>query len=121
MMCPCQDKLLVASGECVLVASLEEKGREQRTSKSASHRCKYLGGGEATILSVAAAPARGLVFGGYSDGSVAIWSAAESEACIVFKAHQSDVTKLAWIEGPTLGPALYTGGGEGRVTKWRLS
>jgi len=121
MMCPCQDKLFVASGECIFTVSLEEKGKEQRISKLGTHRCKYLAGGEATALSVATAPARGLVFGGFSDGSVAIWTAAEIEACIVFRAHDSDVTKLAWIELPTLGPTLYTGGGDGKITSWRLS
>lgn len=115
-----KDSILVAHFDTVSVLSLEKKGEERRTTKLGGHRAKHLHGSEVSILSVTTSPDRGLVFGGYSDGSVAVWSARESEAVIIFQAHQCDVTQLVWLEDPPWGPMLYTGGGDGKVTTWKL-
>mmetsp|Transcript_52920 Transcript_52920/g.126325 ORF Transcript_52920/g.126325 Transcript_52920/m.126325 type:complete len:540 (+) Transcript_52920:183-1802(+) len=121
MMCPMQDKFLIAHGERVTVMSYEGKTLERRMVKLGSHRTKHLPVEEATILSLAISVDRGLVFGGYSDGSVAIWSCRDSEAFIVLKAHSSETTQLAWVEAAPWGPALFTGGGDGKVITWSLS
>merc|ERR1719195_1167960 len=89
--------------------------------KLGCHRAKHLAEGDASILSMAVAPDRQLVFGGYSDGSVAIWSTSDGEACIVLRAHQCDVTQITWLGEGTGGPALYTGGGDGKVTTWKVN
>merc|ERR1740121_1430133 len=120
-MCVVKDSLLVAHGECISVISLHSKGNERRMARLGGHQSKHLQAEEVTVLSVAAAPERGLVFGGYSDGSVAIWSSKESEAYIVLRAHQSETTQLEWLDGPPWGPALLTGGGDGKVTTWSLA
>ncbi|CAE8616083.1 unnamed protein product [Polarella glacialis] len=119
-MCLAKETLLVAHCDCISVLSLESKGQERRTSRLGSLRSKHLHEAEATILSLAAAPHRDLVFGGFSDGSVAIWAARECEAVLVVRAHQCDVTQLAWVEDVPWGPSLYTGGGDGKVTTWKL-
>merc|ERR1719382_1032937 len=100
MLCVCQETLLAATGDGISVLSFEEKGKEARTSKLGAHRSKHLLSDEVSALSVAAAPARNLIFGGYSDGSVAVWTTAQFEAFVVIKAHSNEVTQLAWIELP---------------------
>lgn len=120
MFCVALDKLLVAHGDCVSVLSFEEKGLERRMSRQGSHSSKHLSFEDLTILSVTAAPERGLIFGGYSDGSVAIWTTRETEAFIVLRAHSDNVTALCWLEGAPWGPALFSGGGDGKVTTWRM-
>mmetsp|Transcript_45660 Transcript_45660/g.105480 ORF Transcript_45660/g.105480 Transcript_45660/m.105480 type:complete len:538 (-) Transcript_45660:61-1674(-) len=120
-MCAVRDRFLVAHGDCVSVLSFESKGSERRIARLGAHRAKHLQEGEVTILSMAAAPERQLVFGGYSDGSVAIWSSHESEAVVVLRAHQCDTTQISWLEGTAWGPALFTGGGDGKVTTWSLA
>jgi len=120
-MCIAKETLLVAHGDCISVFSFESKGNERRMTRLGGHQSKHLQAEEVTVLSVAAAPERGLVFGGFSDGSVAIWSTKESEAFIVLHAHQSEATQLVWLEGPPWGPALLTGGGDGKVTTWSLA
>lgn len=116
----CQEILLAAHGDCISVLCREGTREDQRWVRKGSHRAKYLQNDEATVLSLATAPERQLVFGGYSDGSVAIWSMSESEALLVFKAHPNDTTQLVWLESAPWGPALLTGGGDGKVTTWRL-
>eukprot|EP00931_Biecheleriopsis_adriatica_P052216 TRINITY_DN30355_c0_g1_i1.p1 TRINITY_DN30355_c0_g1~~TRINITY_DN30355_c0_g1_i1.p1 ORF type:complete len:560 (+),score=112.40 TRINITY_DN30355_c0_g1_i1:98-1777(+) len=116
-----QEHLLVAHCDCVSVMSPLTKGQEQRISKLHSHRAKHLHGSEVSILSVAAALERGLIFGGYSDGSVAVWKTTDAEAMLVLQAHQSDTTCIVWLEDLPWGPVLYTGGGDGKVTSWCLS
>merc|ERR1719379_3232167 len=44
----------------------------------------------------------------------------EQEALVVLGAHQCDVTQLVWLPSEPWGPALYTGGGDGKVTTWLL-
>jgi len=114
-------QLLIAHGDCITVMSLEGKGSERRMIKLGCHRAKHLAEGDAYILSMAVAPDRQLVFGGYSDGSVAIWSSRDGEACIVLRAHQCDVTQITWLGEEPWGPALYTGGGDGKVTTWKVN
>lgn len=101
--------------------SLESKAQERRISRLGSHRAKHLLAEETTILSLDVAPERRLVFGGYSDGSVAIWLNREPEAFVVLRAHQCDTTKLVWIDQAPWGPALLTGGGDGKVVTWSLA
>mmetsp|Transcript_73048 Transcript_73048/g.144847 ORF Transcript_73048/g.144847 Transcript_73048/m.144847 type:complete len:548 (+) Transcript_73048:40-1683(+) len=112
---------LIAHADCITVMSFEGKGSERRMIKLGCHRAKHLADGDVSILSMAVAPERQLVFGGYSDGSVAIWSNRDGEACIVLRAHQCDVTQIIWLGQEPWGPALYTGGGDGKVTTWRLN
>lgn len=112
---------LVAIGDCVVVLNYEGKGSERRFVKLGTHRAKYLQEDEVSILSLAAAPERQLLFGGYSDGSVAIWSNRESEAAVVVRAHQCDVVRLVWLESDPWGPVLFSGGGDGKVTMWNLT
>jgi len=121
-MCGTREHLYVAHCDCVSVFSLEAKGQETKMTKLGSHRAKYLCTGEATILSVAAAPERHLVFGGYSDGSLAVWTTRQSEAFMVTQAHDCDLTMLSWVQDGTApwGPALLSGGGDGKVTTWAL-
>lgn len=114
-------RVLVAHGDCVSVFGLQAKGQEEKTMRTGNHRVRHLTIEEVTILSVAVAPERDLVFGGYSDGSVAIWSGGELEAAIVVQAHQCDTTQLVWVDSGPWGPALFTGGGEGKVVTWHLA
>lgn len=116
-----QEHLLVAHADCVSALTLSGRGEESRINRLGSYRAKHLHESEVTLLSVAAAPDRDLLFGGFSDGSVAVWSLRESEAVLVLQAHQCDVTNLVWIEEPPWGPVLYTGGGDGKVTSWNLN
>mmetsp|Transcript_34005 Transcript_34005/g.97980 ORF Transcript_34005/g.97980 Transcript_34005/m.97980 type:complete len:564 (+) Transcript_34005:151-1842(+) len=120
-MCRYKDRFFVAVADSIVVMSFEEKGKEENTSKLGTYRCKYLPEDEVSILSVAAAPERKLIFGGYSDGSVAVWRERQHEAIIVLRAHSNDVTQLAWSGAPPWGPALFSGGGDGKVTTWLLS
>lgn len=119
--CAGKDALYIVHSDCVSVMSFEEKGNERQTKRVGSHRAKYLCAAETTLLSLALAPERELVFGGYSDGSVAIWRTRESEAVVVLQAHSCDTTQLAWVETPGWGPALMTGGGDGKVITWTLT
>jgi len=120
-MCLAGDMFLVAHADCVAVMSFEGKTLERRITRLGCHRAKHLASDEATILSVEAAPERNLVFGGFSDGSVAVWTSRESEAFLVLRAHTSDVTQLAWVETAPWGPVLLTGGGDGKVVTWSLT
>merc|ERR1712232_128222 len=119
--CVNRDSLLVAHCDCVSVLSFEEKGMERRMTRVGTHRSKYLDSSEATILAVTAAPERQLIFGGYSDGSVAIWRHLESEAFTVLQAHQCDCNTLKWVHSASWGSVLLTGGGDGKVTMWNLT
>lgn len=116
-----QETLLVAHSDCIQTFSFEEKGAEQKTTKKGAHRCKHLPADEVSILSMTAAPHRQLIFGGYSDGSVAIWSSRDREASVVLRAHQCDTTNMLWVEEIPWGPALLTGGGDGKITTWNLA
>jgi len=121
-LCAVGERLLVAHGDCVSVMSLEAKGTEQRTRRLGAHRSRHLQEREgAAILCMAAAPERRLVFGGYSDGSLAVWSTRESEAFVVLRAHQGGTSQVAWLAGAPWGPALMTGGADGKVTTWSLA
>jgi len=120
-MCLAGDMFLVAHADCVAVMSFEGKTLERRITRLGCHRAKHLASDEATILSVEAAPERNLVFGGFSDGSVAVWTSRESEAFLVLRAHTSDVTQLAWVETAPWGPVLLTGGGDGKVVTWSIT
>jgi len=121
-LCRCNETLLVAHGDCISVMSFEAKGNERRITRLGTHRSKHLNADEgALILSLDVAPERRLVFGGFADGSVAIWMNREPEAFIVLHAHQCDATKLVWIEQAPWGPALLTGGGDGKVVTWSLA
>jgi len=120
-LCAVGERLLAAHGSCVFALSFEGQGSERRTTRLGCHRAKHLQEGEASVLSLAAAPERGLLFGGYSDGSVALWGERESEAFVVLRAHQCDTSCLAWLGGGPWGPALLTGGGDGKVTTWSLA
>jgi len=116
-----REQLFIAHSDCISVMGLQAKGQEAKTAKVACHRVRNLGIEDASILSVAVAPERDLLFGGFSDGSVAAWSPGESEALMVLKAHQCDAAQLAWVESPPWGPSLFTGGGDGKVTAWHLA
>jgi len=120
-MCIMGEHFLIAHGERVTVMSYENKTFERRMVKLGSHRSKQLADGVVTIMSLAVSVARGLVFGGYSDGSVAIWNRRDSEAYVVLKAHSSDVTQLFWLESAPWGPTLMTGGGDGKVITWTIA
>lgn len=120
-MCRTRDRLLVAAGASVAVISFEDKGKEERMARLGNYSCKHLPDDEVSLLSVTVAPERGLIFGGYDDGCVAVWSDRETEAIMVLKAHSNDVTHLAWSAALPWGPALFTGGGDGKVTTWLLS
>ena len=87
----------------------------------ANYRVKHLHESEVSILSVTAAVQRDLIFGGYSDGSIAVWSMRGREAVLVLQGHQCDVTRLVWLEDAPWGPVLYSGGGDGKVTTWNLN
>mmetsp|Transcript_43267 Transcript_43267/g.128170 ORF Transcript_43267/g.128170 Transcript_43267/m.128170 type:complete len:534 (+) Transcript_43267:57-1658(+) len=115
------DRLLVAHGDCITVVSMEEKGREKNLRKVGCHRSKYLLEPEVVILSMCVAPERSLIFGGFSDGSVAVWHRRETEAFVVIRAHACDVTQMVWLDSPPWGPALMTGGGDGKATTWSLA
>mmetsp|Transcript_108083 Transcript_108083/g.187531 ORF Transcript_108083/g.187531 Transcript_108083/m.187531 type:complete len:539 (-) Transcript_108083:77-1693(-) len=119
--CRSLETFLVAHGDCVSVFSYETKTLERRMSRLGCHRAKHLCQEETTILSLEVAPSQHLVFGGFSDGSVAIWLNREPEAFVVFHAHQCDTTKLVWVESEPWGPALLTGGGDGKVVTWSLT
>lgn len=116
-----REQVFIAHSDCISVFGVQAKGQEAKTAKVTSHRVRHLGIEDASILSVAVAPERDLVFGGYSDGSVVAWSSGESEALMVLKAHQCDATQLVWVESPPWGPSLFTGGGDGKVTQWQLA
>eukprot|EP00927_Polykrikos_kofoidii_P078380 TRINITY_DN7520_c0_g1_i1.p1 TRINITY_DN7520_c0_g1~~TRINITY_DN7520_c0_g1_i1.p1 ORF type:complete len:586 (+),score=79.65 TRINITY_DN7520_c0_g1_i1:99-1760(+) len=116
-----KETLLIAHCECISVLSFEGKGLERRITRIGSHKAKHLTAGEVTLLSVAVASERNFVFGGYSDGSVAIWNTHESEAFVVMQAHPNDTTQLVWVEAAPWGPALMSGGGDGKVITWSLS
>eukprot|EP00913_Durusdinium_trenchii_P027448 g25744.t1 len=94
---------------------------ESRMARLGNYRVKHLHESEVSILSVTVAVQRDLVFGGYSDGSIAVWSMRATEAVLVLQGHQCDVTRLVWLEEPTWGPVLYSGGGDGKVTTWNLN
>lgn len=81
----------------------------------ANYRVKHLHESEVSILSVTAAVQRDLIFGGYSDGSIAVWSMRGREAVLVLQGHQCDVTRLVWLEDAPWGPVLYSGGGDGKA------
>lgn len=118
MLAASMDRLYIAHADCVTVVSLEPKGGEERIRNLSVHKSKHLSGDEASILSVTVAPERNWIFGGFSDGSVAIWSGRAEEALAVLGAHTNDVTQLTWLPCEPWGPALYTGGGDGKVTTW---
>eukprot|EP00930_Biecheleria_cincta_P052125 TRINITY_DN37375_c0_g1_i1.p1 TRINITY_DN37375_c0_g1~~TRINITY_DN37375_c0_g1_i1.p1 ORF type:complete len:574 (-),score=99.60 TRINITY_DN37375_c0_g1_i1:53-1774(-) len=120
-LCMSQDSLLVAHFDCISVLGLTPKGEERRMAKLGSYKAKHLHGSEVSILSLTAASERQLIFGGFSDGSVAIWTHRESEAVLVLQAHQEQVSQLVWVENAPWGPALYSGGGDGKVTSWVLN
>eukprot|EP00746_Dinoflagellata_sp_MGD_P096767 gnl/MRDRNA2_/MRDRNA2_38782_c0_seq1.p1 gnl/MRDRNA2_/MRDRNA2_38782_c0~~gnl/MRDRNA2_/MRDRNA2_38782_c0_seq1.p1 ORF type:complete len:713 (-),score=124.54 gnl/MRDRNA2_/MRDRNA2_38782_c0_seq1:33-2171(-) len=113
-------QLLIAHGDCVSVMSWESKGSEIRMSRVACLKSKHLILGEVNIMSVGVAPERKLIFGGYSDGSLAFWSHREGESFCVMQAHDMETTKIEWIETAPWGPILMTGGGDGRVRTWNL-
>eukprot|EP00928_Gymnodinium_smaydae_P088913 TRINITY_DN72949_c0_g1_i1.p1 TRINITY_DN72949_c0_g1~~TRINITY_DN72949_c0_g1_i1.p1 ORF type:complete len:543 (-),score=104.66 TRINITY_DN72949_c0_g1_i1:268-1896(-) len=117
----CEDTLYIAHSDSISAMSFEAKGSERQTARKSVYRSKHLIVDEVTIMSLAVAPERQLLFGGYSDGSVAIWRLCESEAFIVLQAHQSETTQLAWIHQAPWGPALLTGGGDGKVITWSLT
>lgn len=119
--CRSLETCLIAHADCVSVFSFESKSLERRMSRLGCHRTKHLCQEETTILSLEVAPSQHLVFGGFSDGSVAIWLNREAEAFVVFNAHQCDTTKLVWVESEPWGPALLTGGGDGKVVTWSLT
>ncbi|CAJ1331244.1 unnamed protein product [Effrenium voratum] len=116
-----QEHLLVAHCDCVSALTLHSRGEESEMTRLGSYRAKHLHQSEVNILSVAAAVERDLIFGGYSDGSIAIWCMRETEAVLVLQGHQCDVTKLVWVEELPWGPVLYSGGGDGKVTSWNLN
>eukprot|EP00929_Paragymnodinium_shiwhaense_P082726 TRINITY_DN43737_c0_g1_i2.p1 TRINITY_DN43737_c0_g1~~TRINITY_DN43737_c0_g1_i2.p1 ORF type:complete len:567 (+),score=111.49 TRINITY_DN43737_c0_g1_i2:141-1841(+) len=117
-----EDALLVAHGDSLSVMSFEEKGREARTSRLGGHQSKHQKAEQVQLCAVAVAPSRRLVFGGYTDGSVAIWCNREPEAFVVMQAHQSEANLLVWVETSSWGPAtLMTGGGDGKVITWNFS
>ncbi|CAK9097325.1 unnamed protein product [Durusdinium trenchii] len=62
-----------------------------------NYRVKHLHESEVSILSVTVAVQRDLVFGGYSDGSIAVWSMRATEAVLVLQGHQCDVTRLVLL------------------------
>lgn len=117
----CNDTFLVAHGAVVSVMGWAPKGSENRITQLGNQRSKHLSAEETSILSLDVAPERKLVFGGYADGSVAIWLNKEAEASVVLRAHQCDVTKIVWIEQAPWGPVLLTGGGDGKVVTWNLA
>mmetsp|Transcript_22558 Transcript_22558/g.64986 ORF Transcript_22558/g.64986 Transcript_22558/m.64986 type:complete len:564 (+) Transcript_22558:112-1803(+) len=120
-MCVSKDRLLVATGAGVIAVSYEEKGKEERMSKLGRYSGKQLIDDEVSILSVASAPERDLIFGGFSDGTVAIWLGQQQEALIALAAHSDSVTQVAWVEEAPWGPALFTAGGDGKTSTWLLS
>lgn len=119
-MCLFKEMLLVAHCDCVTAFSLKPRSCEQNIVPASVYRSKHLHFEEAGILSVATADERDLIFGGFSDGSVAVWLSRESEAVLVFRAHSCDTTQLAWLQYFPWGPALLTGGGDGKITSWTL-
>jgi len=119
-LCAVESRLLIAHGDRISVMSFEEKGSERRSTRLAVYRARNMREGEVSILSMTMAPERMLLFGGYSDGSVAVWSTRESEALVVFRAHPGNCTGVAWVEGEPWGTALLTAGDDGKVTTWNL-
>lgn len=119
--CVAQETLLVAHGDCVSVFSFEGKTRESRMQKLRTHKSKFLYSGEADIMCVTSSPDCRLLFAGFTDGSVAVWTSTESEAFVVIKAHSDSASKVCWLDGPSWGPALLTGGGDGKVITWSLA
>ncbi|CAK9097390.1 unnamed protein product [Durusdinium trenchii] len=116
-----QEHFLVAHSDCIAALTVAPRGEESRMARLGNYRVKHLHESEVSILSVTVAVQRDLVFGGYSDGSIAVWSMRATEAVLVLQGHQCDVTRLVWLEEPTWGPVLYSGGGDGKVTTWNLN
>lgn len=121
MIAASMDSIFVAHADCVTTLSLEPKGSDEKIKKRNVYKSQHLSEDEALILSVVVAAERGWIFGGFSDGSVAMWSGQTEEALIVLGAHQCDVTQLAWLPCEPWGPALFTGGGDGKVTTWLMN
>jgi len=119
-LCAVETRLLIAHGDRISVMSFEEKGSERRSTQLSVYIARHMREGEVSILSMAMAPERMLLFGSYSDGSVAVWSTRESEALVVFRAHPGNCTGVAWVEGEPWGTALLTAGDDGKVTTWNL-
>eukprot|EP00419_Tripos_fusus_P056136 CAMPEP_0172801962 /NCGR_PEP_ID=MMETSP1075-20121228/3570_1 /TAXON_ID=2916 /ORGANISM="Ceratium fusus, Strain PA161109" /LENGTH=547 /DNA_ID=CAMNT_0013640149 /DNA_START=109 /DNA_END=1750 /DNA_ORIENTATION=- len=119
-LCAVESRLLIAHGDRISVMSFEEKGQERRSTRLAVYRSRHMRESDVSILSMAMAPERKLLFGGYSDGSVAVWSTREGEALIVFRAHPGNCTGVAWVEDEKWGTALLTAGDDGKVTTWNL-
>jgi WD40 repeat protein len=119
-LCICLDTLLVAHGDSVTVFKLEEKSMERRIQRQRFHRSKFLHADEAEIQAVTTTPDGRLIFGGYSDGSVAIWTSQQQEAYVILQAHSDAAKQLVWVDSHPWGPALLSGGGDGKVITWSL-
>eukprot|EP00435_Cladocopium_sp_Y103_P010953 s1767_g2.t2 len=74
-----QENLLVAHSDCIADLTLA-RGEESSIARLGNYRVKHLHESEVSILSVAAAVQRDLLFGGYFDGSIAVWSMQATEA-----------------------------------------
>eukprot|EP00435_Cladocopium_sp_Y103_P006641 s1767_g2.t1 len=73
-----QENLLVAHSDCIADLTLA-RGEESSIARLGNYRVKHLHESEVSILSVAAAVQRDLLFGGYFDGSIAVWSMQATE------------------------------------------
>lgn len=115
-----EDKLYVAHHNCVTPFPFEPKGNEHKMKRGSNYTSRTLPPGEVTILSLAIAEERRWIFGGFDNGCVAIWDMDEKEALVILAAHDCDVTQIVWLPSRPWGPGFYSGGGDGKVTGWKL-
>lgn len=73
--------------------------------------------GKAKSRELAWSGKRGEVYVGNVDGTITIWDAKQASPIYVIKAHESDVTKLYWLEADQ---TLLSAGKDKMIKAWRL-
>ncbi|CAD7936143.1 unnamed protein product [Amoebophrya sp. A25] len=104
------------SNEVALFPYMPAKHEDRLFKKKIVDFCAYE---DSHIVDCSVASERSVIVAGYSNGGVAIWNYEAPTPLLVVQAHEGGVSRVLWLDSThPWGPALLTGGNEGKVHTW---
>lgn len=111
------DALAVAHSNVVSLFPFAGKKSEDRMFKNKI--CDLIAYPDSLIVTLSVAPDRSVVVAGYSNGGIAVWRHDNCLPACCMEGHFGGASRVLWLDSMhPWGPALLTGGHDGKVHTW---